>query len=164
MRYLITFACYGAHLHGDESGSVDPQHNVYGTRSVAPNPKRATAERLRMDQSLYGLDSGRRAVVLEAIKEVCRFRNWILLAAHVRSNHVHIVVEAEVSPEKVLNDCKVYASRALNQLGRDAPGRKRWARHGSTRWLWDDQNVRQAVTYVLDEQGDAMAVFMGDAP
>ena len=35
MRYFITSACYGAHLHGDESGSVDRHHNVPG----APWPK-----------------------------------------------------------------------------------------------------------------------------
>ena len=27
MTYLITFACYGCHLHGEETGSVDPAHN-----------------------------------------------------------------------------------------------------------------------------------------
>jgi len=28
MRYLITFACYGAHIHGEEAGSVDQCHNL----------------------------------------------------------------------------------------------------------------------------------------
>ena len=31
MTYLITFACYGCHLHGSESGSVDHEHYVQGT-------------------------------------------------------------------------------------------------------------------------------------
>ena len=30
MRYFITFARYGARLHGDESGSVDRRHNLVG--------------------------------------------------------------------------------------------------------------------------------------
>jgi hypothetical protein len=34
-----------------------------------------------------------------------------------------------------MNDMKSYASRRLNQLGLDEPARRRWARHGSTRWL-----------------------------
>ena len=66
---------------------------------------------------------------------------------------MHVIVEAEVLPEKVMNDCKTYASRALNQLDRDEPGRRRWARHGSTRWLWKDQDVREAIRYVVDQQG-----------
>ena len=37
------------------------------------------------------LDQIRRDAVLEAIQEVCTRRGWSLLAAHVRSNHVHTV-------------------------------------------------------------------------
>jgi REP element-mobilizing transposase RayT len=113
-----------------------------------------------MGQAAYSLDWDSRVGVLEALKEVCINRGWILLAAHVRTNHVHTIVEAEVQPEKILNDFKVYASRKLNQLGRDQPGQKRWARHGSTRWLWTDQSVREAIKYVVEEQGAPMAVFI----
>jgi hypothetical protein len=51
----------------------------------------------------------------------------------VRSNHVHSVVEAEVPPERVMSDFKAYASRRLNRMRLDESGRKRRARHGSTR-------------------------------
>src|ERR1700679_1420892 len=98
MRYFITFACYGAHLHGSETGSVDRNHNVP--------------------------DRDRRTGVLDALREVCVHSNWSLLAAHVRSNHVHAVVEADISPDKVMNAFKWYASRRLNQLGSHDPGRK----------------------------------------
>lgn len=77
---------------------------------------------------------------------------------------MHIGVEAEVSPEKVMNDFKSYASRALNQLGCDGLSRRRWARRGSTRWLWKDQDVREAIRYVVEQQGEAMAVCLGDVP
>ncbi|MCP5119811.1 MAG: hypothetical protein GY953_54125 [bacterium] len=112
-----------------------------------------------MDQPPYGMDQVRRGAVLAAIVERCSDRNWKLLAAHVRANHVHIVVEAEVRPERIMNDVKSYASRCLNRLGLDEPGRKRWARHGSTRWLWKPENVSAATRYVVEEQGDPMAVF-----
>lgn len=115
-----------------------------------------------MDQEPYLLDHESRAVVLRALHEVCQYRGWTLLAAHVRTNHVHAVVEANVQPKKVMGDFKTYASRNLNSKGRDAPERKRWARHGSTRWLWRDENVREAVRYVVDEQGEPMAVFVGE--
>ena len=116
-----------------------------------------------MTQALYLLDSGSREAVLKALREVCLHRRWSLLAAHVRTNHVHSVVEADVGPEKVLNDFKSYASRGLNRLGRDGPDRKRWARHGSTRWLWKDQDVQAAIEYVVDGQGKPMAVFIAQA-
>src|SRR5258707_11092904 len=35
----------------------------------------------------------------------------------------------------------------LNRPGLDGPVRKRWARHGSTRWLWKPENVSAAIRY-----------------
>ena len=161
-RYLITFACYGTHIHGDESGSVDREHNLPGGRLLDVDERRAAAERDMMDQTPYSLDQERRSTVLAAIREVCLHRDWRLWAAHVRTNHVHVVVEADVRPEKVMNDFKSYASRGLNCLAIDVPDRKRWARHGSTRWLWRDEDVQEAIRYVVEGQGEPMAVFMGE--
>ena len=94
MTYLITFACYGCHLHGSASGSVDREHNVPGTWALEANSVRAASEREIMDQAPYHLDEIRRDAVLQAIQEVCAHRGWSLLAAHVGSTHVHTVVEA----------------------------------------------------------------------
>ncbi len=41
---------------------------------------------------------------------------------------------------------KSYSSRALN---RAEPERKRWTRHGSTRWIWKDGDVQEAIRYVV---------------
>jgi REP element-mobilizing transposase RayT len=157
--YLITFACYGSHLHGGESGSVDREHNAPGTPILEADPGRAAFEAELMDQAPYCLDQLRRDAVLEAIQEVCVHRSWSLLAAHVRSNHVHTVVAAEVPPERVMGDFKAYASRRLNRMSLDEPNRKRWARHGSTRRLWQPQHVSAAIQYVVTEQGEPMSVF-----
>ena len=77
---------------------------------------------------------------------------------------MHVIVEADVRPEKVMNDFKSYASRGLNRLGRDGSDRKRWARHGSTRWLWKDRDVQEAIRYVVEAQGEPMAIFVADVP
>jgi REP element-mobilizing transposase RayT len=159
MTYLITFACYGLHLHGNEIGSVDREHSLYGSRLLAIDAERVSAERELMDQPSYALDKDRRAAVLRALQEVCSHRGWSLLAAHVRSTHVHAVVEADARPEKVMNGLKSYASRGLNRLCVDDTSRKRWARHGSTRWLWNRKEVSAAIRYVIEGQGDPMAVF-----
>jgi len=133
LRYFITFACHGAHLHGDDSGSVDQRHNLFGSRLVEPDPQRALAERGKMPQPPYRLDQDRREAVLAALRQHCTHRGWNLLAAHVRTNHVHVVVEAEVNPERVMVEFKAYASRELNHPCGDGPDRRRWARHGSIR-------------------------------
>jgi len=112
-----------------------------------------------MDQPPYGMNRCRREIVLAAMVERCSNQRWTLLAAHVRTNHVHIVVDADVKPERIMNDLKAYASRCLNRFGLDDAARKRWARHGSTRWLWKPEGLSAAIRYVVDEQGDSMAVF-----
>jgi len=105
------------------------------------------------------MDERRRQAVLTSVMERCSNRQWCLLAAHVRMNHVHVLVEAEVRPERLMNDLKSYASRRLNQLGFDGADRKRWARHGSTRWLPTRKAVLAAIRYVVDKQGEQMAVY-----
>jgi hypothetical protein len=85
-----------------------------------------------MRQPCYQLDEARRKIVLAAIIDQARYRGWTPLAVHVRSTHVHVVLQADLPPERVLNILKSYASRALGLGGTD---RKRWTRHGSTRYL-----------------------------
>ena len=55
-------------------------------------------------------------MVLAAIQRHCAYREWNLLAAHAQSNHVHIIVEAETRPERIMNEFKSYASRELNHV------------------------------------------------
>ena len=112
-----------------------------------------------MGQEPYELDAPRRQIVLGAIREVCSYRHWRLLAVHVRARHVHVVVQAAANPERVMNDFKAYASRALNAAGLDPSERKRWTRHGSTRYLWTPQRVDECVHYTLHEQGEPMAAY-----
>ncbi len=96
---------------------------------------------------------------MKAFREVCALRGWTLLAAHVRTQHIHLVVAAEDGPEKILHDVKAYASRALNRCGLDDANRRRWTRHGSTRYLWKPKQIGAAIHYVVREQGDAMVVW-----
>ena len=96
---------------------------------------------------------------MATIIDQARYRGWTLLAVHVRTTHVHVVLQAELPPERVMNILKSYASRALNQLGFDGTDRKRWTRHGSTRYLWRDDDVIQAIAYVVHKQGEPLEVF-----
>jgi REP element-mobilizing transposase RayT len=125
--------------------------------------ERASSERYLMDQVPCLLNAPNRAIVLEAMQEVCLHRQWTLLAAHGRTNHVHSVVEADAKPERVMIDFKSYASRRPNETSTDGGDRKRWTRHGSTRWLWSRDEIAAAIRYVVDEQGETMAVWVGEA-
>ena len=100
-----------------------------------------------------------RQAVLAAIQEACNHRAWTLLAAHVRTTHVHVVVEADRDAEFVMGALKSYASRALNRLAPGGVWRRRWDRHGSARRLWTNWEVLAAIHYVVREQGEPMTVF-----
>ncbi len=159
LAYFITFSCYGARLHGDENGSVDDFHNVPGTPFVDPSEARNAAKKAQMNDLPYGMDHPQREVVLATIREVCAYRKWRLLAVHVRSTHVHLVVEADAEPEKIMGDLKAYASRCLSEAGFDERGRQRWARHGSTRYLWITEAVEDAIDYTLHRQGAITSAY-----
>jgi REP element-mobilizing transposase RayT len=156
--YLITFSCYGSHLPG-ETNTVDRRHNQYNFPRLADDPLRAKIAADRMVQPPYHLDVARRNAVAISINSVARHHNWEILAAHVRSTHVHVVVTANCSPDSAMNAFKSYASRELNRLELDGPGRRRWARHGSTVYLFTPEAISAAVNYVACRQGPAMAVF-----
>jgi hypothetical protein len=82
-----------------------------------------------------------------SISEVCLIRRWNLLATHVRANHVHTVLEADAISERVLLNFKVMGKR------------KRWARHGSTCYIWTKPEIDRAVSYVVSNQGPPMSLY-----
>ena len=159
LAYFITFTTYGAWLHGREAGSVDPGHNWPDTPVLPANPLKEAEAHAAMAQQPYCFDELRRATVLVTIREVCQHRGWQLIACHVRTSHVRFVVQARATPEKVMNDCKAYASRRLTEAGLDKRDRRRWTRHGSTKYIWDEHYLDNAIDYVLRQQGDPMATY-----
>ena len=86
--------------------------------------------------------------------QLARDRGWNLLAAHVRSNHVHVVIAAERDPGRLMSELKARASRDLTRAGFDDAARRRWTRHGSTQHLFREEEVEAKIHYTLDEQGE----------
>ena len=164
LAYFITFTCYGTWLHGDERGSVDDEHSAPGSPVLPPDPERRARERETLAEAPYHPDAPRRQVTLHALCEIARRKGWALHAAHVRSNHVHIVATAQGPPERVMNDFKTAASRRLNKAFPGERNRRRWTRHGSTRYLWTEGAVAEKVHYVLDGQGEPLERYPGVEP
>ena len=135
---------------------MDQNHSAVGSPLLPANPERVRAERGQMCASPARLDARARSIALEAIRDSCGFRGWILHAAHVRSNHVHVVVAASAGSSDLLQKLKARISRALN----DEFGKRRWwARHGSTIPLWNPHHVEDAVKYT-SEQGEPLARYV----
>lgn len=106
-----------------------------------------------MKQPVFGLDARSRGVVHRTIIEVCEHRQWPLLAHHVRTNHVHVVVNAACHPEKVLGDLKAWCTRRLREQANVPKDRRVWTEGGSTRYLWSRTEVAKAIEYVTVGQG-----------
>jgi len=75
LEYLITFRSYGTLLHGDERGSVDRFHNVYGTPRLPTNEQRRRYEQRLLASPAVKLNSKQRAAVEQGIRETCGLRS-----------------------------------------------------------------------------------------
>jgi hypothetical protein len=156
--YFLTVVCYGVRLHGDACGAVDREHNAYRGPLIQPDEKRERMVRALMAEEAVSLTVDEREATLHEIKRTCAYRGWELHAAHIRTTHWHVVVTASAAPEKMMGELKAYVSRALNdQFGYR---KRRWARHASTVWLWDDRRMQRAMDYVILEQGKPMALYV----
>ncbi|MDP1574751.1 MAG: transposase [Coxiellaceae bacterium] len=157
--YFITFTTYGTWLHGDHRSSVDLKNNSVDTQKINPNQKRYQNALKKMRYDAFLLNHERREVVLKAIIEACKYYDWPLLATHVRSNHVHIVLRSGQTPEWVMQKIKSNASRHLNIALPKAAQQKYWTRHGSTRYIRNDRGVFPVMQYIIEEQGEKMSCF-----
>jgi REP element-mobilizing transposase RayT len=151
LAYFLTWRTYGTRLHGDDHGSVDRHHNVAGAPLLPPEPAYVERNRMRMRDGPVTLDLEQRRAVDSAIRERCRLAGWKLLALNVRTNHVHVVVGASELPEQVMVSLKAWATRRLRECEL-APRGRTWARHGSTRYVWDEEGLENVCIYVTDLQ------------
>jgi REP element-mobilizing transposase RayT len=123
-----------------------------------PDPHLEAYWQSRLNEAPWVLDDDARRLMLQITLTVCERRQWTVYAVHVRTNHIHTVISANVTPERVLCDLKAYSTRAF-RCRTDSPRRRHWANHGSTRYLWNQASVNAAIDYVLNGQGVAMARY-----
>ena len=103
-------------MHGDKRGSVDRDNNQIKTPFLLPNKNRHNFRTAQLSQSPVILDDWQRSLIEKAIRDVCDYRGWQLYAINVRTNHVHVVVSADETPERVMKDFKAYATRRLREM------------------------------------------------
>ena len=160
LAVFFTFRCYGTWLHGDERGSVDRHNNVYRSPRIPSSPNWLKHNEDMLRHPPVKLNAERRRSVENAIRDLCIKRNWTLLAIHVRTNHVHVVVcIGSKKPKDALIALKANATRQLREdrlwLHEHSP----WADKGSKRNLWTEKSVWEACNYVNNEQGDKLPDF-----
>ena len=160
LAYFITFSCYGAWLHGDQRGSVDRQHNHFGEEFLVPNPALQAYRRSLMKHPATAMDQPHRRIALNAVLEIAKRKSWHLYAVHVRTNHIHVVVQAEQSKERAMNSIKARITFRMNRSFPEEIDCTHWTRHGSTRELFSTDSLISAVRYVILEQGEPMEYYV----
>ena len=156
LAYFISFRSFGTWLHGDQRGSVDRFHNVYGTPRLGPEPARERYECSIMTRPPVRLNSKQRAAAEKGIRETCQFRQWTLWAVNVRTNHVHVVVTANCSSKKARSVLKANATRVMRESGSWLSDKTPWARGGSRIKLFTEKELNAAIDYVLYDQGEPL--------
>ena len=150
LAYFLTWTTYGTWLPGDERGWV-----LKGKGFQLPRPitKKLAAD--RMTEPVCSLDDAQREIVEKTIHDHCKIRNWELHAVSCRSNHVHVVVTADLDPKKVRDQLKAWCTRRLKEHGRqraDSVRQKWWTAGGSQRFIGDQESLEAVIRYVLEGQ------------
>jgi REP element-mobilizing transposase RayT len=159
IAYLITFRTYGTWLAGDERGSIDKYHNIFGGPRAVVSIERQAIHSERLKSPPFLLNARSRALVEDAIREVSSFRGWSLAALAVRTNHVHVVGFGTAGSSRMMNDFKAYATRSLRNAGEWQYKHSPWVDKGSRRFLWTEEHVDAAVNYVVNGQGGPLPEF-----
>jgi REP element-mobilizing transposase RayT len=154
--YLLTFRRYGTWLHGDQRGSIDRNHRQYGTPMLPPSRRREIHDIRLMKQPPVKLNRLRRRAVETSIRDTCTLRRWRLWTLNVRTTHVHAVVSSNNNPSAILTALKANATRSMRENQCWLSGLSPWARGGSKKYLWDEQELIQAIEYVEGGQGGAL--------
>jgi REP element-mobilizing transposase RayT len=154
LAYFLTWSTYGTWLPGDARGWVEHRHGWQ-----LPDAIRELECAARMSERACRLDHGQRAEVERQIAETCHVRGWTLYAVNCRTNHLHVVLAADLHPDHVRNQLKAWCTRRLKELelrrngAREVKARERWwAERGSQRYINDEESLEAAILYVRDGQ------------
>ncbi|MDP6448031.1 MAG: transposase [Pirellulaceae bacterium] len=148
--YFITWTTYGTWLPGDERGWIRPGMGVQ-----PPNFNLRIGALQLMTESACTLDRQQRAIVEETISEHCKIRNWKLHTVNCRSNHVHVVVTADVPPEDVYQQLKAWCTRRLKNREKRRRSKTRtkwWSENASRLYIGDEESLQAVIRYVMFAQ------------
>src|SRR5262245_23194409 len=124
LAIFTTWTTYGTWLPGDARGWVQR-----GAGIRDGNPSLEIAARLRMNTTAVRFTDQQRGIVERTITDHCAIRTWQLLAVNCRTNHVHVLVAADVRAIEIPREqFKAWCTRRLKptDLGRT----KWWTERG----------------------------------
>lgn len=162
LAYFLTWTTYGTWLPGDDRGWVR-----YGRGMRLPNPIVEREAAARMTEDACRLDHEQRRLVETTVDDHCRIRRWTLYVVNCRSNHVHVVVAANLHPDDIRDQFKAWCTRRLKALElerkrqfpvsdpggpKHAAREKWWTERGSGLYVNDEEALEDIIYYVSEAQ------------
>ena len=144
---LITWTTYGTWLPGDARGW---RAKLRGNQPPDPELEAECREKMKFDPVLLSPDD--RATVELACRAHCNHRGWQLHAVNARSNHVHVVVTANVKPQTIRDQLKANCTAKLRRQEKPLICQRTWTKGGDCEVLFDDESLHNAIAYTLDGQ------------
>jgi REP element-mobilizing transposase RayT len=118
-----------------------------------PDPIREREAKALRSEDACLLTREQREIVEGQIAETCAHRDWTLHVVNCRSNHVHVVVSADVSdPDRIRIDLKAWTTRALKEMNGSDGRSNWWAERGGIRHINREDDLEAAIVYVRDGQ------------
>ncbi len=146
-NYFITWTTYGTWLPGDARGW---KRKYFGEQT--PQPRLEDWCRRRLTAEPVFLNPIHREKVDQICRDHVAFRGWTLHAINVRSNHVHVLVTADISPRRVRDQLKAWATRILRAPPEMITVTKMWTRGGDCRTIEDDGGLQTVIHYINEQQ------------
>lgn len=144
---LITWTTYGTWLPGDARGW---RAKRLGNQPADPQLEAEAREKMKFDPVTLSPDD--RATVEAACREHCAHRGWTLHAVNARTNHVHVVVVADVKPQTIRDQLKANCTKKLRQQEKPLDRERTWTKGGDCEVLYDEQSLQNAIRYTIDGQ------------
>ena len=175
-HWFFTWRTYGTWLPGETGfvGNYVTQNgqrvsdNRYGELAGPAMPALADFASEVMTQPPVYLVKTQAERLFDQLQETARYRGRIIDAVAIMTDHIHLVFGTPGDPDQdeMLEDWKVYASRALNRHAGWTPPTPRpiwWARGGSTRVLQATINRTSAIRYVRDQENPLVCWLSDEA-
>jgi REP element-mobilizing transposase RayT len=147
IAFFITWTTYGTWLPGDMRGW---RKRNAGHRTPQPKLFEWCFERLRESPVL--LKVAHRESVVTVVRRHAELRRWRIHALSVRSNHVHIAIEADAAPDRILAQLKANASRVLRSGDCPLANTRIWTKGGYTEFVYTENDLEVVVTYINESQ------------
>ncbi|MCP4889219.1 MAG: hypothetical protein GY904_21725 [Planctomycetaceae bacterium] len=145
--YLITWTTYGTWVPGDQRGW---RKGHLGNQP--PQPRLEAWCRKEMNEPAVLLNSRQRHAVESVCKKHANVRSWGLHAICARSNHVHVAITTNANPQKVRDQLKANATRALRELPDPIQNKKVWTRRGDVEAIRDEESLERVIIYIQEAQ------------